>query len=1644
MIKCTPEEMLADGGYAGDPYEEARYTFEPVYDVDGETVVASVLHYSNSFESKNSTYDLFFGLGELKFAEGENTLTLSDPKEVKVYGLKTLNATGIANESDIDNSQIYVSWTTNVPVRLESEYTYQVYIDDVLVDDDATSGTTYSGYPTGEHSVKVVSIYNGANTSELTTTATIINEEKPDLVITDISVPAQEWFVDDTVPITITMKNIGNADAVVEDGNLTVHLFVNGVYKDYYTQDAVDGVQTLAAGKTLTKTINYKIEENLVDGEHNSSYVIKAVADADLKVTESNENNNEYERTFTFNARLNDLTLKNDGTNVIASWEPEDGAKQYALQYILNGEEKLIYVDGNTTEYIFPEGEEPDNNSEVNVYAQASDNSWRQIAEGTALADLTIESLRLENGVAFVNEENYIIAVVKNIGTAKANVGEGQDQITAVKFTNTDVYTGYGTRDNDILDPNKTFEIKINNGPYVPTSVGNVTLTAIADDINRIPESDRRNNTASIDVVAIARGTLELTNNEGTITATWTDPNVNDTDNTLVAEGYQLTYISNGVTITKDVNNGSFDFEDAIDNNTTVEISVKYEGIDGYHKLAETTALADLVIETITVPDNTYLNEAFDVVVTIKNQGTAQVPASSEEFVEGYGGWIVVAMQQNANYNNGNLMLGHTADGLLAGASANVTIAGVTGSVLSDGVTGDTLTFAVDSPWGIENPTSYIIESNEENNTKDATIMITAKPFEQQKMDWTPLYAQGDSENKERVLFTVANGTQNGYVEYKVLDTSFTDINYADLFTKYEGYNEGYTWMAMGIDNGHNVFAYDQATNKSTTSVNFQQVTSGFCNNYQPGDLVGMANILATQNWDIYDAYDHLVVEKGDSPLVYDANGFLFSLNSFALGKYYVMNIVDSVTNKYVTVAFRVMGETGSWIQAKSTNGPDDQIPIPYHEENMACTVNGKFYYDGSDLGLTVITVYNGDHLTLTTDTSMPIDLDNYKIEMAYASVDGNGNFVSPTDGFVTIKDGLGTEDQYRIQIKLPELIKDLPVHSEKGGLTDDEYYLMKVYPDANDPTKCIAIPVMIKAEIPMIEAVPSINATINPDSDDSSVLSISWSETINQAAYDYHYDLEIYASEEAYNNGESAIITEKDAMPGAAYTYDTIGYNLGTSVYVRVIANWCEQTIATATTAVEEYNPGWREISGDSQIDVHAGQTEKVSVLGTVSFYDDVKANHAYDVVGYNGMYINVAGNTSYYGPDEENSVPIDGTASIVYISKGVTTVAELAAMTEDDYSEANTYEQTAGQIKINTQNEFEVSYSTTYYNVKIVKGDKETIIKMKIEVTPGDVEVNAFQINTDTSEGGVSEFNPSFRVVSRASKVVAVGDPFEITDENGKPITNVAIGSVKSYGTLYTTNADGTVDTMKFGDTYPTLTVGKSEEIVENSGIFALEASELGKFNDNADLNSYFYALNFKFTTYMLEALDRDYTVRAYAVTEDGKIVYGDSVETTSIYDIAKVLYDNRRMSTEEKHNYLYDNILNIVAIKNNYLSIGKAMLKALNVKTYNDDYYLVNNAYKDLCYYANLAFNYKIDKYYNRGKFVCKTPTNGVETETALLARLNTVTTGGNQYASVAEWIENEVTMDKRGYEGFYEKVTYSSEQNSGNLVSQDQSK
>ena len=76
----------------------------------------------------------------------------------------------------------------------------------------------------------------------------------------------------------------------------------------------------------------------------------------------------------------------------------------------------------------------------------------------------------------------------------------------------------------------------------------------------------------------------------------------------------------------------------------------------------------------------------------------------------------------------------------------------------------------------------------------------------------------------------------------------------------------------------------------------------------------------------------------------------------------------------------------------------------------------------------------------------------------------------------------------------------------------------------------------------------------------------------------------------------------------------------------------------------------------------------------------------------------------------------------------------------------------------------------------------------------------------------------------------------------------------------------------------------------------------------------NRKFYVRTMLFSSETAREFSAEYKVRAYVKLEDGSYVYGD-IKKYSIYDVSEYLYSRSLMSSENKHDYLYDHIIKVV---------------------------------------------------------------------------------------------------------------------------------
>lgn len=348
-------------------------------------------------------------------------------------------------------------------------------------------------------------------------------------------------------------------------------------------------------------------------------------------------------------------------------------------------------------------------------------------------------------------------------------------------------------------------------------------------------------------------------------------------------------------------------------------------------------------------------------------------------------------------------------------------------------------------------------------------------------------------------------------------------------------------------------------------------------------------------------------------------------------------------------------------------------------------------------------------------------------------------------------------------------------------------------------------------------------------------------------------------------------------------------------------------------------------------------------------------------------------------------------------------------------------------------TNSEYDISWEVdsagrnTGNNAVIDEIDADKTITFHNENTYyGDVEVQGFQMNTDTN--GVAQYSPSFRVISRACK--------ELKGSDGE------LHNVVNYGTIYSLdqNVNDDYDKNLRIDMSNDRINGEDPDDTEtfNSNIYHFQATgvEQGTYSSWTtrsieDPYYNYYALTFVMKAYSYSWLESEMAFRAYAVIQydDGhkEYVYGTKIYKVSLYEIAENLYQNRKMGTLEGHQFLYTNVLNLVTMNKHRTDICLAMMLALDVQSLDDPNYIMAN-----------QINYDINNYvyckngysYLERKYMELTPKGLTEAEqNTLLNNLNAASNTSEK--SLFDWIYHQTSNYGYGgttYQGFYKIVPY----------------
>ena len=188
----------------------------------------------------------------------------------------------------------------------------------------------------GSHAIKAV-----ADSDDKVTESDETNNEKavtfsalaPDLIIETITGSPAGPSIGDTVTFTVTVKNQGSSGA----GPSRVYFYIDGSSRGYQS------VREINPGATMTKTFTWTTQAGYHD--------IKAVADSNNEVTESDETNNEKMVTFP----VPDLIVET------ITWSPEEPSENDTVTFTVTIKNQgsgrtdpsrvYFYIDGSSRGY---------------------------------------------------------------------------------------------------------------------------------------------------------------------------------------------------------------------------------------------------------------------------------------------------------------------------------------------------------------------------------------------------------------------------------------------------------------------------------------------------------------------------------------------------------------------------------------------------------------------------------------------------------------------------------------------------------------------------------------------------------------------------------------------------------------------------------------------------------------------------------------------------------------------------------------------------------------------------------------------------------------------------------------------------------------------------------------------------------------------------------------------------------------------------------------------------------------------------------------------------------------------------------------------------------------------------------------------
>lgn len=632
----------------------------------------------------------------------------------------------------------------------------------------------------------------------------------PDLIVQDITLSPLNPVIDDTVTITVAIKN---------QGTVTAGLFHVACYMDSTILDTKN-ISSLGAGITTTLAFTWTADKG--------SHVVKAIADSTGAVAESDETNNT--KTFTFSTLASDLTVQS------ISWSPQNAAlgdnvvfsviianqgnsKSRATDVILyvdgvsKGSQDIGAIDSNgsvtkTFKWVATPGQHVIRAVvDENNYCHESDetNNELSITFSTIPPDLIIQAVTWTPQHPSRNDVVTVTSTIKNQG-----LGRSDACFLAYYIDNSYINVIPVNALEAGASCNTTFKWTASPDAH--------NLKLVIDYYNKVAESDETNNEFTTSLTTVVP---DLTVQD----ISWTPQDAGVGDNvtftvTIKNQGtgnapasrlaYYVSGTYQGVVSIPALTAGAvttqtFTLTTEYDS-ITITVTVDYDNVIAESNEANNTLTKniplvkpDLIISSITwVPTNPAVGDNVVFTVTVKNQGGGK------------------ASNYNLGYYLDDVLLG--SDSIFstnAGASVNMTF-----------------------EWQAQNGrhvfkavadyTRHLTESNENNNDASVTIVPLMPDLAIGTVIWTPIDTPVGAEVTFDIdiqnLGTLRAGTS--MVSYYV-DGAAAGYDYIEPMDPSATVTEHFTWVATSgphtitivADAKNQVLEMDETNNTKVVSI---------------------------------------------------------------------------------------------------------------------------------------------------------------------------------------------------------------------------------------------------------------------------------------------------------------------------------------------------------------------------------------------------------------------------------------------------------------------------------------------------------------------------------------------------------------------------------------------------------------------------------------------------------------------------------------------------------------------------------------------------------------------------------------------------------------------------------------------------------